>query len=237
MKYSVLLFFAFAVAIAPLDATRIQRQTLEQLRENAEAIVVGEVIEASTRLGPEGTMVWTDYTVRIHSTLKGQSPSVTIVSFAGGQAGGVDIGIHGIPTLERGETYVFFLSGKEDAPMPTVGWGQGLYKMTEVVRGEVSETLLISVDGEPLELSASGRLRRGRPVGVRDMAMVALSSAPREGQVRAAEPVVTTVDERVIEQPARHPEAAEDDSLRTFATLSDLRRFIRGELAAEPTRR
>lgn len=227
------------------SAATVRRLELDDIRAKAESVFVGEIVGVSTRLGNDGRMVWTDYEIEVGETLAGREAGPrTTLSFAGGALPELSIGIPGVPELYEGNHYVFFIEPKPDSPtalmpMPTVGWGQGLYRIARLDNDDgSSSTALVSVDGEPLEISPDGRLARGAQVRIAGGRIIEPESAIRDdaptrmrpslfespdGTVRAITPTPARVDIAVR-------------TARTFATLDDLRLFVQGRLAAVTVR-
>lgn len=221
-------------ALLPLQATRVQRQTLTELRDMAQAVIVAKVLGSETRIGAEGKMVWTDYRLEVRETMRGaqRGPQMT-VSFAGGRHGHLDVGIAGVPVLEAGRTYVLFLGEEGPFPTPTVGWGQGLFRVEDVSVAGTRNTVLISYDNDPLELTAAGQIRRGGKVEVRDGVLRAL---PEGRQLhpetpRQPDPVALNADGSAAAQTASRRAAGNPPvSERSFASLEDLRHFVNGQI-------
>lgn len=212
-------------------AVRVQRLPLSEIRDQSSAIVVAEVIFEETRLGPDAKMVWTDYELRIEEVLLGADlPARKTLSFAGGQSGGHEVGITGVPRLELGKRYVLFLLA-DGTPWatPTVGWGQGIFEIVPA-RSDREPEVLVSYDGEPLEIGARG-LRRGDFVLRKDQ-WIELPAAPNRRQLtREPEPVVLNADGKAIAQPPRAPELrALPLDQRSFATLDHLRSFVAAKI-------
>lgn len=243
-------------ASSPAYALRVKRLSLEQLRQHAHSVVLGTVVDSSTRPG-DNSMIWTDYTIAVEEILAGSPRSgdnrvtddrVTgdriTVSFAGGELQGQRVGILHAPTLTVGERYVLFLLPDRPYAVPTVGWGQGIYHITEAEldgqdQNPVQRQVLISADGEPLqtdsgqltrgpklqmEPTASGRMRlrlpRAQTLGRSDYFQKADSPTvfDADGNQRSLSPTASG-QQRRIEPPAQ----------REFATLDDLRTFIQAE--------
>lgn len=212
-------------------AVRVQRLSLSEIRDQASAIIVAEVIFEDTRLGPNAKMVWTDYDLQVEEVLVGDIQlGRKTLSFAGGQSGGQEIGITGVPRLEVGKRYVFFLlSDGTPWATPTVGWGQGIFEIVPE-RSSQEPEVLVSYDGEPLEAGPEG-LRRGNFV-IRTEQWIELPEAPSLRRMpREAEPEVLNADGKRIEQP---PQALEPRILpldqRSFASLDQLRNFVAGRI-------
>lgn len=241
-SFIALIVLTTAAALSS-EAATVRRLELDELRARAESVFAGQVTGVTAKLGSDGRLVWTDYTIEVSDTLAGRDPgSVTTLSFAGGTTGGLSMGIPGVPELREGDSYVFFIEPRPDATkpalVPTVGWGQGLYRIVRVGDGPGSTTALVSTDGEPLEISSSGELTRGASVGVIEGRLVEPESAVSDrvgvrvskssfegadGTVRTLTPEPETL------APAMRP-------ARAFATLDDLRSFVQGRLGAVSTR-
>jgi hypothetical protein len=238
----VALIISAAIAI-PSAAATVRRLELDEVRARAESVFSGQVVGVSARLDSEGKMVWTDYRIEVSESLSGRDPgSVTTLSFAGGTAGGLSLGIPGVPELREGDHYVFFLEPRPDrskpAIVPTVGWGQGLYRIVKVDDGAGAPSALVSADGEPLELGSGGLLTRGPFVSISNNRIVEPEPAVRDDVgVRMRKSTFETPD-GTIYPIASLPESTEPVArpARSFATLDDLRLFTQGRLGAVSTR-
>lgn len=232
MKRSVAVVLSAAVLACalPAAAARVRRLSLDEIRDRAGVIVVGEVIGSSTRFG-KADMVWTDYQVRVSETLKGDNqPAVKTISFAGGKVGDYGVGIDGVPELEHGASYVFFLKADPGLmPMPSLGWGQGIYRVQDVDLNGAKKQTLISVDGEPLEVNAQGQLVRGHSVQVVDgvvrEASVANTNRIAPSAVIRADGSLAPANPSVMTRAMAAPQ-------HRFATLGQLRDFVAGKIAS-----
>lgn len=238
---AVLALIVLVVATAiPADAARVRRLELAEVRASAESVFAGEVVGVSLRLGSNGQMVWTDYEIEVSETLAGRNPGPrTTVSFAGGTLPELSIGVPGVPKLREGDHYVFFIEPKLDSPtalmaMPTIGWGQGLYRIARIDAAGGPRTVLVSTDGEPLEISSDGRLSRGALVRIVDGRVVEPETAIRDGAGTRVRPSFFESPDGTVRPITVSPAPAEVAvrTARTFATLDDLRLFAQGRLAA-----
>jgi len=220
---------AALLIIGTAQAVRVQRLSLSEIRDQASSIIVARVISQETRLGPDAKMVWTDYQLEVEEVLLGaDQPEVKTLSFAGGEAAGKEVGITGVPRLGVGRRYVLFLlpSGTPWAT-PTVGWAQGIFEVVPRRSTEEGE-VLISYDGEPLEMT-SGGLRRGGLVRRTDDWIGPFEAPASSRAERELEPVVLDADGNRVEQPppSPEPEVMRLDQ-RSFASLDQLRDFLLG---------
>ena len=83
-----LLFFSFTV-----NAVRVSRLSLTEVRDQASSIIVATVVSKETRIGPQAKMMWTDYELEVEEGLLGViQPGPRTLSFAGGVSGGIEVG-------------------------------------------------------------------------------------------------------------------------------------------------
>ncbi|HSP16333.1 MAG TPA: hypothetical protein VLV78_16415 [Thermoanaerobaculia bacterium] len=196
-------------------ATSIQRYTLDEVRDRAEAIFTGSVISSTSVPVMNGQLSATKYMIEVDNVLQGAIGSTTTVAY-------VRPGYDGSPALQEGKRYLFFKTGHPNDT--TVGWGQGLYAFETIKTESGSRTILVSADGEPL-LMVNGRLARGARVRVIDGHIMAESmdrnaSDPRD-RIGGARNVDGTAAIRVV--PAQAATAAAGP---TYATFDDLKRFV-----------
>jgi|GEM_PF-2416373 len=232
-RTAILFSIVAVLGVFPATAARIRRLSLNDIRSKAQRILVGEVLSQSTRVGEGGKMVWTDYQLRVSETLKGTDPgAITTVSFAGGQAGGLDIGLSDVPTLEVGRRYVLFMQSGDLHPTPTVGWGQGLFHVSQIKDGTVNRSVIVSEDGEPLEIDAAGLLTRGPRVVISEgKIVVAAKVDPHAAQQKMAEPVALNADGTPAPTVARIQPLTVAPR-HNYATMNQLRMFAHGRLEA-----
>ena len=209
-------FIAPALAViflaTPLAATRVRHLTLTETRDRASTIVVADVLSVASRLDERGEMVWTDYTLRVAERLKGEgNESLLQVSFAGGKAGGLDVGIAGSPRLTAGSRYVFFLRDGDRLAVPAVGWGQGIFRVPADADGE-----LVSLHGETIRVTIAGELQK-----------VQTTAARKSDAKRLARPEVLDASGNVVTRIRRESAASATGKTRA-ASLNDLARFVRG---------
>lgn len=234
-RWAIVLVAVLATQGAAWSAT-VRRLELTEVRDRAESIFAGTVTGITQRVGDTGKMVWTDYAIEVDDLLKGPARGAsTTLSFAGGTVGDLSFGVSDVPHLSAGDRCVFFVASGEYLAAPTVGWGQGLYRIQEARTEETSRQVLISIDGEPLELAEDGRLLRGPSIRIEGGRIVDTAhQTAGAGRQRVSEPVWTGATGEIALQPA--PLAAPAAPTRRFATYDDLRLFVSGALGAVPTR-
>lgn len=206
----------------PCSAATVRRMSLTQIRDSADRIVVGVVFEKSTRVGETGKMVWTDYRINVVEMLKGEQQGAFVtLSFAGGQSGDLDTGVIGVPVLEIGKQYLFFVDDDRLVPAPVIGWGQGLFEFVEARVDGRDMTVLLSHEGEPLQVTAGGAITRGPRMMVRDGELVTLR---RSQSQRIADPIVMNADGSMVSLKKPAP-AISSKAAPRFASLNDVRLF------------
>jgi hypothetical protein len=241
-RISTVIALAALVAIAslPAFATRVRRLSLQDLRAQSQSVILGEVTGSSTRIGETGKMVWTDYQVKVLETLAGTDATggTTTLSFAGGKAGGLDVGISDVPMLEQGKTYLFFLqkSDNKHYPTPTVGWGQGLFHMETATIDGAKKNIFISYEGQALQIR-DGKLARGARVEVANGNVV--NARQHDSEIpepkRMGNPIILNADGTVAAAQIQRKSITATPQ-RTFATLDQVRDFVHGKLDAEQPR-
>lgn len=214
----MLIAVTLSASLTSVDAARVRRQSLTEIRDRAAAIVVADVIGITSRVGETGTMTWTDYEVRVVESLRGKESSgeAMTLTFAGGRAGGLDIGVSGVPRLVIGSRYLFFVDRGDALTMPTIGWGQGLYSIVSSANGE----MLTSSDGESLAISSDRKLVRvGRG-----------NALPRSKRLQ----IGRSYNGDGTPRARRSLSFANAAPQTRRATLSDVRAFVRGEISEAP---
>ena len=97
-RISILLFLSFFICLSNTYAARFMPLSLTQVKQQAVDTFVGTVVSVSNRVGDQGKMYWTDYTVSINESLDGkQAEKERVISFAGGTVGGQSLGVVGVP--------------------------------------------------------------------------------------------------------------------------------------------
>ncbi|HEX3127653.1 MAG TPA: hypothetical protein VH394_10005 [Thermoanaerobaculia bacterium] len=105
-----------ASAVAPASATTLVRESLDDLVRGNRAIVVGEVVDASSYWNEDHTFILTDVRVAVHEALKGDvSDREITVTLMGGRVDDITTLIVGGPELIPGNSYVLFLN-EENLP-------------------------------------------------------------------------------------------------------------------------
>jgi hypothetical protein len=128
-------------------ATAVQRLSLEDLARRAHTIVVGRVTNSRTYWSSNGKLIFTNYTIQVDESIKGQAGQTVEVTTIGGKIGSIELHVAGMPAFETGESAVVFI--EPSAGYQTVlGLSQGKFT---VKNGEVMNTVgdLSFPDGRP----------------------------------------------------------------------------------------
>jgi hypothetical protein len=117
------LILAFCAVALP--AATLERLSLDQMIIKSTAIVRGKVLNSTA--GSNGPLINTYYQVQVSETLKGPARTAAVFQFPGGVLNNMRQTFAGVPQLNAGEEYVFFLwAGKSGAPQ-VIGLTQGLF--------------------------------------------------------------------------------------------------------------
>ena len=115
LRGAMALAIAASVA-APASATTLVRESLDELVAGNRAVVVGEVVDASSYWNEDHTFILTDVRVAVHEALKGDvNDRELTVTIMGGRVGEITTLIVGGPELIPGNSYVLFLN-EENLP-------------------------------------------------------------------------------------------------------------------------
>lgn len=105
-------FFLVALAgwiAAPLGATTLVREGLDELVATNQRVVVGEVIDAFSYWNEDKTFILTDVRIAPNETIKGKAEGEIKVTLLGGRVGDLTTLIVGGAELLPGRSYVLFL--------------------------------------------------------------------------------------------------------------------------------
>lgn len=150
-----------ALSAGPAYASIVQALDLDELVEDSEQILLGEVVLSESFVRPNG-MIGTWHRIRVERRLRGSGSEAgeVIVETLGGTIGEVGMRVAGEPSFSLGERVVVFL--RSEAPYAAarpVGMGQGVMRVRtqgglDMVRQSREGMLLV-------RRNAQGRLERG----------------------------------------------------------------------------
>ena len=107
--------------VAPLGATTLIREGLDELVATNQRVVVGEVVDAVSYWNEDNTFILTDVRIAPSETIKGKTEDELTVTLLGGTIGDLTTLIVGGAELIPGRSYVLFLN-----PERLPGAGQAL---------------------------------------------------------------------------------------------------------------
>lgn len=169
-----------ASVVAPAGATTLVRASLDKLVAENAAVVVGDVVDASSYWNQDGTFILTDVRVAVAELLKGGlgSREVTI-TLMGGSVGDLTTLIVGGAQLIPGRSYVLFLN-EEDLP-----GAKGALTVRDLCQGAFDLVMagdglraVSQANGHPLVPDAKGYI--DAPGGVEGIPVNAIIESIRE---------------------------------------------------------
>jgi hypothetical protein len=166
--------------VAPASATTLVRESLDELVAGNRAIVVGEVVDASSYWNEDHTFILTDVRVAVHEALKGDvNDRELTVTIMGGRVGEITTLIVGGPELIPGNSYVLFLN-EENLPgaeraLTVRDLVQGAF---DVKIGREGLRAVSQANSHPLLPDRSGYM--DAPGGVEGMPLNAMMQSVRE---------------------------------------------------------
>ena len=101
---------------ALIQATTVERLSLDDLAARSQTIVQGTVLGSRTYWSPDGKLILTNTTIQVTESLKGQAGRTVEVTTVGGQIGDRILHVGGMPAFVPGESTIVF------AAKITKGW-------------------------------------------------------------------------------------------------------------------
>lgn len=161
------LFASSLLLICGAGATSVPQISFEELIDQSNLIVSGEVTRSWTDWDSAQKFIWTHYEVAVSSAHKGTPGSTVVVSEVGGVAGGLRMTVAGTVSYQPGEKVLVFLTRMPNGYLRTTGWGQGKYSVDE------KGTLHASASLRGVEMVQSA----GRPAGTSISSLEGMSTA------------------------------------------------------------
>jgi hypothetical protein len=144
---TILLLSGFAV----LNAATLERLSVEQMAQQATAVVRGRVGEA--RAARFGALVYTLYGFETEQLWKGSPTPGLEIAVPGGTYQGVTYSFGGMPELKAGEEYLLFLWTGPSGRTQIVGLSQGVFRVLRraegvvVMRTDAGDSVFAGEDG------------------------------------------------------------------------------------------
>jgi hypothetical protein len=145
-----------AVACLSARAATLEQMSIEDLTRESTSIVRGSVGESRTaQVGP---LIYTFTTLRIAENLKGEAVREIEIALPGGRIGDLSQRFGGVPQLEPGKEYLFFLWRGPSGLTQVTGLSQGLIEIKDAagsdrfaVREPSPELLIAPGSGEAVK--------------------------------------------------------------------------------------
>jgi hypothetical protein len=110
-----------------LSATIVPSLTFEQMTDQSELVVQGQVTRAWSDWDSEHKYIWTHYEIAVAGTQKGRAGATVVVSEPGGAVGNKAMSIAGVVGYAPGEQVAVFLQRMPNGYLRTTGFGQGKF--------------------------------------------------------------------------------------------------------------
>jgi hypothetical protein len=135
MRYGILRWSAvFACGFAAFStarATSVARLSFEELTDQSEIVVSGQINRSWAEWDAEHKYIWTRYELGVSGTLKGSVGSTVTLSEPGGIVGDKGMNIAGAVGYQLGERVVVFLQRMPNGYLRTAGWSQGKFRVDQ----------------------------------------------------------------------------------------------------------
>jgi hypothetical protein len=112
-----------------LEATTVERLSLDTLVKKSNRIVIGKVRSSRTFWTSDRKLILTNYTIEVQETIKGQDASTVEITTIGGKIGDLTLHVAGMPQFEKDENAVVFVE-KSGIYSTVVGLGQGKFAIS-----------------------------------------------------------------------------------------------------------
>ncbi len=113
------------LGVSLAGATTLLRMDFEDLRREADAIVIGTVTAVDGEWDPSLNFIHSNVTLRVERALLGQPADTIVLRTPGGTIGGSGQIAHGAAAFEVGERVLVFLTAWEDGTPKVLGYAQG----------------------------------------------------------------------------------------------------------------
>jgi hypothetical protein len=121
------------IACAPMGAATLERLTIEDMAQQATAVVRGQIGEAHA--DRFGALVYTLHAIDVREQWTGDSVADLEVAVPGGTYQGLTYRFGGTPELAVGTEYVLFLWTGPSGRTQIVGLSQGVFQVIELPDG------------------------------------------------------------------------------------------------------
>lgn len=145
-----------------VEAATLERLSLDDMIRQSTGIVAGRVTGAAPLR--RGSVLYTQYRVRVSGQYKGQFGQEVQVCVPGGRDGALTQTFSGSPKLVEGQEYMLFLWAGRSGLNQVIGLSQGLF---DVKRNPAGDSIVSRGAAEAAMVDSSGRLVEDTPVSLR----------------------------------------------------------------------
>jgi len=110
-------------------ATSVPSLTFEQLTDQSDFVVSGQVTRSWSDWDSDHKFIWTHYEIAVARSQKGKSGATVTISEPGGMVGDRGMSIAGSVGYRPGEEVAVFLQRMPNGYLRTTGWAQGKFKI------------------------------------------------------------------------------------------------------------
>ncbi len=126
------------LGLLPLSGATLEQLSLGEMIEQSTAVVYARTAES--RSLQEGRLIYTLTRLEVIDQWKGEPLNEVEVALPGGSVGGLSQRFGGVPQLEPGRKFVFFLWKGPSGRIQITGLSQGLFDVTQAPTGELRVT-------------------------------------------------------------------------------------------------
>ena len=123
----ILLIFIGLAAASLVQASTVEKLSLDRLVGEADLIVRGRVDEVKSRRASDRRIMTTVVTITIERQFKGPKVSSVTIEQPGGSLGDVTLGVPGLPEFTTDEDVILFLKRQRGGAFKIVGGNQGKF--------------------------------------------------------------------------------------------------------------
>ena len=161
------------------SAVTLEQLSLEELVASSTFVVRARVAESSCV--QRGALIYTEHVLQVAEVLHGETSGRRLrLSMPGGQLNGQSQTFSGVPSVEPGEEYVFFLWRGRNGLLQLVGMAQGLLQVKGVSASAVASRP--AIDGTVLNRRTGYPMRdTGLSVSMTQLRGTSLVAGSRKG--------------------------------------------------------
>ena len=149
------------IFVSVAGATQVLYQTLDQLGQNASAVVQGTVIDLRSYWNDNHTKIFTETTITVDEVFKGQPGGVVKVVQLGGTVDNIRVTAHGALRWKQGEEIVLFLEDTSTDAYQVSGFSQGKFQIERDPQTGAVSVMRPTLSGAELVGGPDGKAGKG----------------------------------------------------------------------------